>query len=65
MAKQTNDKFTDEWLTLFRIGFLGAAHRWGEQKGPPPENLSHISYNDEIWHTYTLPKEHPKNIEIT
>ena len=25
-----------------------------------PENLSHISYNDETWHNYTLPKEDPK-----
>ena len=24
--------------------------------------LSHISYNDETWHSYTLPKEDPKNI---
>ena len=22
-----------------------------------PKNLSHISYNDETWHNYTLPKE--------
>ena len=25
-------------------------------------NLSPISYNDETWHTHTLPKEDPKNI---
>ena len=24
------------------------------------ENLSHMSYNDETWHSYTLPKEAPK-----
>ena len=42
-------------LTLFRMGIFGAAHR----------NLSHISYNDETWHGYTLPKEDPKNIGIT
>ena len=23
-------------LTLFRMGFFGAAHGWGGQKGPPP-----------------------------
>ena len=34
-------------LTLFRIGFFG-----------PP----HISYNDETWYSYTLPKEDPKNV---
>ena len=26
------------------------------------KNLSHISYNDETWHSYTLPKEDPKTI---
>ena len=24
------------WLTLFRMGFFGAAHECGEQKDPPP-----------------------------
>ena len=28
-------------------------------------HLSHISYNDETWHSYTLPKEDPKNIWTT
>ena len=32
---------------------------------PPSKNLSYISYNDETWHSYTLPKEDPKNIWIT
>ena len=27
--------------------------------------LSHISYNGETWHSYTLPKEYSKNIFIT
>ena len=52
-------------LTLFRMGFFGAADGWrggGIKKAPPPKNLSHISYNDETWHSYTLPKEDPKNI---
>ena len=26
--------------------------------------LSHVSYNDETWHSYTWPKEDPKNIWI-
>ena len=26
--------------------------RGGEQKGLPSLNLSHISYNDETWHSY-------------
>ena len=44
------------------MGIFGAVHGWGGQKGPTPLDLSHISYNDEIWHSYTLPKEDPKNI---
>ena len=42
-------------LTLFRIGLFGAIHecRW---------NLPHRTYNDETWHSYTLPKEDPKNM---
>ena len=50
-------------LTLFRMGIFGAAHRWwGAKKVPPPLNLWQISYNDETWHSYTLPKEDSKNI---
>ena len=33
-------------LTLFRMGFFGAAHGWG----------------GETWHSYTLPKEDQKNV---
>ena len=56
-------------LTLFRMGIFGAAHRsggvgWGGG-GLFAQNLSHISYNDETWHSYTLAKEDPKNIWIT
>ena len=32
-----------------------------EEGGPFSLNLSHISYIDETWHSYTLPKEDPKN----
>ena len=28
-----------------------------DMKGPSSLNLSHISYNDETWHIYTLPIE--------
>ena len=53
-------------LTLFRMGFFGAARRWGgAKKATPLENLSRISYNDETSHSYTLPKEVPKTIWIT
>ena len=42
----------------FRVGgFQG----WGVQKCPAL-NLSHISYNDETLHSYTLAKEDPKNM---
>ena len=43
------------------MGLLGTANRW-QGEGPPPQNLSHISYNEETWHSYTLPKEDLKNI---
>ena len=48
-------------LILFRIGFFGAADGWGGKgkKTPPPYTLPHISYNDETWHSYTLPKNDP------
>ena len=36
----------------------------GGAKRPPSINLSYISYNDGTWHSYTLPKEDPKNIWI-
>ena len=26
------------------------------------QNLSHISCNDETWHTHTIPEEYPNNI---
>ena len=38
---------TDFLLTLFTMGLFGAAHGLS--------NLSHISYSDETWHSYTLP----------
>ena len=45
------------------MGFFGAAHGWGVGfLAPPLQSLSHISYTDETWHSYTLPKEDPKNI---
>ena len=34
----------------------------GGPKRLPPKNLSHISYNDKTWYSYTLPKEDPENI---
>ena len=36
---------------LFWMGIFGAAH-----------GGAHISYNDDTWHSYTLPKVDPKNI---
>ena len=53
-------------LHLFRMSIFRAAHGWGEgQKDPPSWNLSQISYNNETWHSYTLPKEDSKNIWMT
>ena len=53
-------------LTLFRMGFFGDAHGCGGQKAPPPslKSVTHI-LNHETWHSYTLPKEDPRNILIT
>ena len=33
------------------------------KKAPLPKNLSHISYNDETSHSYTLAKGDPKKYE--
>ena len=50
------------------MGISWAAHGWGEgeggggQKGSPLPKICHTSYNDETWHSYTLPKEDQKNI---
>ena len=49
-------------LTLFRMGFFGAAHGWGGAKRPPVPKICHTSYNDETWHSHALPKEDQKNI---
>ena len=34
-------------LTLFRMGFFGAAHVWGGGLFGPLPKICHISYNDE------------------
>ena len=52
-------------LTLFRMGLLGLLMGGGNKKSPPPQNLSHISYNDKTRHIYVSPKKDPKNISIT
>ena len=47
------------------MGFFGAVHGWAGKGGgvePKSRKLSHVSYNDESRHSYTLPKEDPKNI---
>ena len=49
-------------LTLFRMGFFGAAHGWGGAKRPPlPKmkllpKMKPLPNDDETWHSYTLPK---------
>ena len=40
-------------LILLMMGFFfGPAHGLGggDQKSPPPENMSYLSYNDDTWH---------------
>ena len=59
-------KIISRILILFRMGFFGRLIDRGRgKKNPSPKNLSHISYNDETSHSYTLPKEDPKTIRIT
>ena len=51
-------------LNLIQDGpFWGCSLLGG--KKPSPQNLSRLSYNDETWQSYTLPKENPKNLWIT
>ena len=47
------------------MGIFGATHVCGAGGGgaPLPQNLSHISDNDETWHSSTLSKEDPKKYE--
>ena len=49
-------------LTLFRMDLFGGAHEWGEGKKAPSLKPVHTSCNDETRHSYTSPKEDPKNI---
>ena len=45
--------------------FRGCSQMGGRSKRPPSPlslSLSHISYNDETWYGYTIPKEDRKNI---
>ena len=48
-------------------GFFRGCSRLGEGGGlfvpPSLKSVTH-TYNDETWHSYTLPKEDPKNIQI-
>ena len=47
-------------------GLFGAAHGRGWAKRLLRlYNLSQIFYNDQTWHSYTLPKDDPKSIRIT
>ena len=51
-------------LTLFRIGFFGAAHGWGGSKKATLPKICHTYPTNETWNRYSLPKEDPKNISI-
>ena len=42
--------------------FRGCSRMGGGFLAPTPENPPHKSYNNEIWDSYTLPKEEPKNV---
>ena len=47
-----------------RMGLFWGCSLLGGKK-PSPQNLSRLSYNDETWLSYTLPKENSKNLWIT
>ena len=48
-------------LTLFRMDLFELLTDGGRGKGPPsPWNLSHISYGDATWQSYTLSTKNPK-----
>ena len=50
-------------LTLFRMGFFGAAHGWGGGLfGPPLPKICHKYPTMMKLGTVILPKEDPKNI---
>ena len=52
-------------LTLFRMGFFGAAHRYGGgggKKAPLPKICHTYPTIMKLGHSYTLSKEDPKNI---
>ena len=50
------------------MGIFGVAHGWGGGGGGGRTPLYKICYTypntDETWHSYTSPKEDPKNIWI-
>ena len=46
--------------------FRGCSRMGGAKRPPSLKSVTHIiSYNDETLHSYTLPKEDPRNIWIT
>ena len=49
-------------LTLFRMGFFGAAHGWGGAFWPALRKIRHTNPTMMKLRSYTLPKEVPKNV---
>ena len=54
----------DLWFnTIQDVPFWGCSRMETVEKMPSPsQNVSHLSYNDETWQNYTLPKKDLKNI---
>ena len=49
-------------LTLLTMDlFFRAAHGLAKPKRLPLPKMSYISYDDDTWQSYTLPKEDPKS----
>ena len=65
MQKKITENKIMKIKLILNVNPIQDGHFWGcsrmmEQKAPSLLHLSHISYNDETWHSYTLPKEDPK-----
>ena len=52
-----NSEISNNYFNPIQDGLFGDCSRIGGRVDPP-----HISYSNETWHSYTLPKEDPKNV---
>ena len=61
MAFMNFDNLSSYKFNPIQDGLFRGCSRMGEAFLVPfPQNPPHKSYNDETWHSYTLPREVPK-----